>query len=114
MYLLRVRLRITKNRTLTILSTGCISPSKLYVDIMDMPDQDPELSYTIVDWVMVLYKNIKVLSGVIVDHDKTEDKYCVRSMVDNSNEVELYIWPCNYNPPSSSLSRCNNETCKNE
>ena len=26
--------------------------------------QDPELSYTIGDWVMVLYKNIKVLRGV--------------------------------------------------
>ena len=86
-YLLRVTLRIIENQPLTILSTGSISPSK-YVGIMDMPDQEPELSYTIGDWVMVSYNNIKVLSGVIVDHDEANDKYCVRSMVDNSNALE--------------------------
>ena len=72
MYLLRVTLRITKKLTLTNLSTESLCPSN--AGLMDMSDQEPEVSYTIgnycycrlrviVVWVDTLHLCSRLMTG---------------------------------------------------
>ena len=64
-------------------------------DEVVLPDdcENTGSTYSKGDWVMVSYNDVKILSGIIVDYDEKEDKYCVTSMVYGASG--FYFWPCN-------------------
>ena len=96
-------------------SIGSLGPSN--ISLIDVPDYDITPSIDVPDdenipslyskgeWVMVSYNNVKYLPGMILDHDEKEKEYFVRSMVAGTS-AGFYIWPCNCDAPSSSLSEC--------